>query len=126
MPSPFASVAGVSSDRTGRYARRGDVTSLSDISVVRVPARSEGAAADGPSESAWAPLDPPQAGRSSPLLYVALALLAGVAAMALGALAVLSAARSDEDRSSPATATVAPGAEAPSIERRVLALVAKK
>jgi hypothetical protein len=70
----------------------------------------------------WSPHEAPRSGRLSPVTLVVLALLAGIGAMVLGALAVLSATRQD---ASTATTISTPAAVTASVERRVLALLAK-
>jgi hypothetical protein len=102
------------------------MTSMSEISLVRVGATAEGAAGDEPSPAVWSPVQAPRSGRPSPGMLVALALVAGIGAMGLAALAVLSAARSGDDGApvTPSTGST-PVADASSVERRVLALLAK-
>jgi hypothetical protein len=100
------------------------MTSLSEISVVRAPASPQGAEVGSPRAN-WAPLEPSRGRRSSPVALVVLALLCGLAAMALGAVAVVSASRSGDDPAAPATSTTTLDPAGPSVERRVLALLAK-
>lgn len=105
------------------------MSTASEISVGRVPLPTEGAgdgAAALGSAVAWSPVAARSNRRPSPSTLGGLAVLAGIAAMALGGLAVLSAARSDESglpqATAPAPPTQAPGSAA---ERRALALLAK-
>jgi hypothetical protein len=65
----------------------------------------------------------PRGRRPSPLVLAALGVLAGVAAMALGAVAVLSAGETTEAAQKAPSAQATPPASP--IERRVLALLAK-
>jgi hypothetical protein len=106
------------------------MTSVSEISVVPASALTDetgGVTNLGPPVATWKPVELPAARRPSPVWLAVLALLAGVGAMALGALAVVSATRSGDD----STATSVPTAQAPTspalpdVERRVLALLAK-
>lgn len=102
------------------------MTSLSEISVVRVSPLAESVLDDtsvGPSGGAWAPIEVPRGSRPSPLALVVVALLAGIGAMVLGALAVVSATRStaDDVAAAPMAQVVAP---APGVEQ-ALALLAK-
>lgn len=100
------------------------MTSLSELSVVRMPA-PEDAAVEATPRTTWSQVDPQRGRRPSPVTLVVLALLAGIGAMVLGALAVLSAARAEAPAA--ATATV-PASSIPAVagvERRVLALLAK-
>jgi hypothetical protein len=103
------------------------VTTVPDIPVVRLPA-IEGDDLGSPAASLWA-LEVPRARRPSPLSLAALGVLAGVAAMALGAAAVLSAGASTEKSSEEGAARSAlqtrSAPAASPLERRVLALLAK-
>jgi hypothetical protein len=112
------------------------VTTVPDIPVVQLPAlEADGVVEEGvriSPGSIWA-VDVPHARRITPVALVALGVAAGIAAMALGAAAVLLAGSS----SSPATQTSVPTANAgpkprsqaaivlPTVERRALALLAK-
>ena len=102
------------------------MTTVSDIPIVRLPA-IEGDDLGSTAASLWA-VDVPRARRPSPLALATLGVLAGVAAMALGAAAVLSAGASTE-KSPPAGARPAlQSSKAPvvsPVERRALALLAK-
>ena len=103
------------------------MTTVPDIPVVRLPA-IEGDDLGSTAASLWA-VEVPRAGRPSPLALATLGVLAGVAAMALGAAAVLSAGASaekssDERAARSASQTQAAPAASP-VERRVLALLAK-
>lgn len=101
------------------------MTTVPDIPVVRLPA-IEGDDLGSTAASLWA-VEVPRARRPTPLSLAALGVLAGIAAMALGAAAVLSAGSStdlDEGTARPAPQTQ-PISAVPSVERRVLALLAK-
>lgn len=105
------------------------MTSVPEISVVHAPVPAESALGDGsagPRVGVWEPVELPPAARPSPTWLVVLALLAGIGAMALGALAVVTATQS-RDAGGAAAAPTAP-TQAPAgtnVERRVLALLAK-
>ena len=104
------------------------MTTVPDIPIVRLPA-IEGDDLGSTAASLWA-VEVPRARRPSPLSLAALGVLAGVAAMALGAAAVLSAGAStekssDESAPRPAPQTQAEAPAASPVERRVLALLAK-
>jgi hypothetical protein len=104
------------------------VTTVPDIPVVQLPALEPDADASSllAPGSIWA-VEVPAARRPSPLTLAVLGVLAGIAAMALGAAAVIFAGISAEAPASPTTA-MAPPAPVPSVssaERRVLALLAK-
>ena len=108
------------------------MTSLSEISVVRVPVAADDAAGDSHAaavRATWGPVEVPPSARPSPVVLTTLALLAGIGAMALAGLAVVSALRSGEETRAPAVAQeVEPepvAAATPTAERRVLALLAK-
>lgn len=117
------------SDRTGRYARPRRMTSVPEISVVQVPSTTDDggdAVRVGPTVATWGPVELPPTSRPSPIWLAVLALLAGIGAMVLGGLAVVSATRSDD--SAPAVRAAAPPPESKATsetERRVLALLAK-
>jgi hypothetical protein len=102
------------------------VTTVSDIPIVRLPA-IEGDDMGSTAASLWA-VDVPRARRPSPLALATLGVLAGVAAMALGTAAVLSAGASTEkspaDGARPAPRTSKAPVASP-VERRALALLAK-
>lgn len=107
------------------------MTSVSEISVVRVPPPGDEHAGEptlGPTLATWAPVEIPRGSRPSPVALALLALLAGIGAMVLGALALVAATQSGDA----ATTTPLPAAtpaptivQAPEAERRVLALLAK-
>jgi Anti-sigma-K factor rskA, C-terminal len=102
------------------------VTTVSGIPIVQLPAFEEDSAVGSPTASMWA-VDGPTARRPSPLTLAVLGVLAGIAAMVLGAAAVISAgggSRTSSDRA--AGSTPAPARSTlPGAERRVLALLAK-
>jgi hypothetical protein len=104
------------------------MTSLSEISVVRVPSSADDGSADvgaEPLAAPWTPLEGPRSRGRSPVTLAVLALLAGLGAMALGAVAVVYATRSSEDAQSSAATVSAVGPDATQAERRALALLAK-
>lgn len=104
------------------------MSTASEISVVRVALPAERAGEEAGSERGigWTPsMHTPARRRPSPATLAALAVLAGLVAMALGGLAVFSAARSETSAASP-QASVVPIEQAVSVaERRALALLAK-
>jgi hypothetical protein len=107
------------------------VTTVPDIPVVEVPAFDVGGILDEsaatPPASIWA-VDVPQQRRLTPVVLVVLGVVAGIAAMVLGAAAVVSAGRSAEAPAGNATPVSVPPTEAPrvaTVESRVLALLAK-
>src|SRR5262245_126132 len=100
------------------------MTSLSETSLVPAPPAVDDLDALGPTFSTWKSVDIPQPRRPSPTPLVVLGLLAGIAAMALGGVAVVSAARSAEEPTPPAI-PAPKAAETPRVERQVLALLAK-
>ena len=113
------------SDRTGRYRGGYSVTTVPDIPVVQVHAFEE----DGTTTAAsmWA-LDVPRGRRPSPLTLAVLGVVAGIAAMALGAAAVISAGGSADAAPDPRTRADSgepSGTAVAGVERRVLALLAK-
>ena len=104
------------------------MTTVPDIPVVQLPALEPDADARSllAPGSIWA-VEVPETRRPSPLTLAVLGVVAGIAAMALGAAAVIFAGGSAGTPASP-PATTAPQAPAPSVssaERRVLALLAK-
>ena len=102
------------------------VTTVPDIPVVQLPAFEEDSALGSPTASMWA-VDVPTARRPSPLTLAVLGVLAGIAAMVLGAAAVISAGGASRTSSERAAGTT-PVPARPTlagIERRVLALLAK-
>lgn len=104
------------------------MTSVPEISVVQAPSPTgdgRAAAHVGPGVATWSPVELPPAARPSPVWLAVLALLAGIGAMVLGALAVVSATRSGETTSAPTAAPPAQSSATSSTERRVLALLAK-
>ncbi len=115
------------SDRTGRYRDGCFVTTVPDIPVVQLPTFEGDGSTSSTAASMWA-LDVPRGRRPSPLVLAVLGVVAGIAAMALGAAAVISAGgsagTSSDDGARAASAPPAASAAA-SVERRVLALLAK-
>jgi hypothetical protein len=105
---------------------------VSEIPVVELPAfDAAGSTGEGPPAapaSIWA-VELPRARRPSPVALAALGVVAGIAAMVLGGAAVISASRSSDSTSIPPAARVTPHSKttpnAPPLERRVLALLAK-
>ena len=100
------------------------MTSLSETSLRPAPPAVEDLDALGPTISAWKSVEIPEPRRPSPAPLVVLGLLAGIAAMVVGAFAVVSAARSAEEPAPPAPATPT-AAATPRVEQQVLALLAK-
>jgi hypothetical protein len=116
------------SDRVGRYGDRCFVTSVSDIPVVQLPAFEEEKASLGSATASLWAVDVPRGRRPSPLTLAVLGVLAGITAMALGAAAVISAGASAEAPSADGARAVVEqpvGSPASTVERRVLALLAK-
>jgi hypothetical protein len=106
------------------------VSTAPDLTVVQLPALDTDGILDETALTAPASIwsvDVPHERRLTPVLLAAVGVLAGIAAMVLGAVAVISASSSPEASASQQTA--APGTDsatsAPSAERRVLALLAK-
>ena len=102
------------------------VTTVPDIPVVQLPAFEEDSAVGSPTASMWA-VDVPTARRPSPLTLAVLGVLAGIAAMVLGAAAVISAGGASRTSSERAAGST-PAPARPTLagtERRVLALLAK-
>jgi hypothetical protein len=101
------------------------VATVPEIPVLRVSVRDDDSAQDtsapGISVPTWAPVDVPRGQRFSSIVLAALGVLAGIGAMGLGAVAVLSAS------STPGTDTTAPRTDGPktAVEARVLSLLAK-
>ena len=100
------------------------MTSLSETSLRPVPPAVEDLDALGPTFSAWKSVEIPEPRRPSPAPLVVLGLLAGIAAMVVGAFAVVSAAGSAEEPAPPAPVTPT-AAATPRVEQQVLALLAK-
>jgi len=100
------------------------MTSLSETSLRPAPPAVEDLDALGPTFSSWTSVEIPEPRRPSPAPLVVLGLLAGIAAMVVGAFAVVSAARSAEEPAPPARATPT-AAATPRVEQQVLALLAK-
>ena len=108
------------------------MTTVSDIRLVELPALdAEGIldeSAPAAPASIWA-VDIPHQRRLTPVALAALGVVAGIAAMALGTAAVIFAGSSAEtpvvrqDTAAPAPSGAAPSV--PTVERRVLALLAK-
>ena len=100
------------------------MTSVSEVPLVRVPPPAEAAGDEslGPTFSRWKALELPEPQRPSPVPLLALAILAGIAAMVLGGIALVSATRSAEEAPAIPPAKVARAAVG--AESRVLALLA--
>ena len=115
-------------DPTGPVATvEPSVTTVPDIHVVQLPAFEEDSAVGSPTASLWA-VDAPSARRPSPLTLAVLGVLAGIAAMVLGAAAVISAGGASRTSSEHAAGGATPVPARPTLsgtERRVLALLAK-
>jgi hypothetical protein len=105
------------------------VTTVPDIPVVRLPALEVDGDESSPAEppaSIWA-VDPAGGQRLSPLVLSVLGIVAGVAAMAVGAAAVIFAGAGPSPEPVTVLSAEPPVAAAPdsAVERRVLALLAK-
>src|SRR5262245_51438789 len=100
------------------------MTSFSETSLVAAPPAVEDLDALGPTFSTWRSVEVPQPRRPSPTPLVVLGLLAGIAAMALGGVAVVSAARS-VDEPTPSAVATPEAVVTPGVEQQVLALLAK-
>ena len=104
------------------------MTTVPDIPVVQLPALDAdgvpGAGGVTAPGSIWA-VDVPSTRRLTPVTLAALGVVAGIAAMALGTAAVVSAGSSDQPSTPTVTPTTATPAAVPAVERRVLALLAK-
>jgi hypothetical protein len=100
------------------------MTSLSETSLRPAPPAVDDLDALGPTFSAWKSVELPEPRRPSPTPLVVLALLAGIAAMVVGAVAVISATRSADDPAPPSAVTPT-AAATPRVEQQVLALLAK-
>jgi hypothetical protein len=100
------------------------MATVPEIHVVQVPVRDEDTLADAISSvQTWAPVELPRGKHPTPIVLAVLGVLAGIGAMALGAMAVLSAGTSPSEDTSAATAQVA--SLRPGAEERVLSLLAK-
>ena len=102
------------------------MTTVPDIPVVQLPAFEEDSAMGLPTASMWE-VDVPSARRPSPLTLAVLGVVAGIAAMVLGAAAVISAGGASRTSSERAAGTT-PVSARPTLagtERSVLALLAK-
>ena len=102
------------------------MTSVSETPVVAGHPRTEDVDAFAPTFAALKGVEVPHPRRPSPTPLVVLGLLAGIAAMVLGGVAVFSAVRSADE----AVAPVAPAQKpkpttSPRVEQQVLALLAK-
>ena len=104
------------------------MTSVSDIPVVQLSAFEEETTSLGSATASLWAVDVPRGRRPSPLTLAVLGVLAGIAAMALGAAAVISA-RGSAEATSADGARGAPlqqvGSATSAVERRVLGLLAK-
>jgi hypothetical protein len=105
------------------------MTSVPKISLAPMTSSVESTVGDdafGPTFSTWKPVEASAPGRPSPIPLLLLALLAGIAATALGGVAVVAATRSADDPAPPASPPVKViSAAAPKVERQALALLAK-
>lgn len=105
------------------------MATVPEIHVVHVPVRdADDLVADAMSAvHSWAPVEVPRGRHPTPIVLAVLGTLAGIGAMALGAIAVLSAGGSSAET----TSTPAPAAAKqvtttrPRVEERALALLAK-
>ena len=103
------------------------VTTVPDLPVVQLAALEEDGSTSSAAASIWA-VDVPRGRRPSPLTLAVLGVLAGIAAMVLGAAAVISAGASADASPGDAGRVVSgqpSGSGASPVERRVLALLAK-
>lgn len=103
------------------------MTTVPDIPVVQLPAFEEDTATSSAAAGLWA-VDVPRGRRPSPLTLAVLGVLAGIAAMVLGAAAVISAggsANASPDEGAGAVTGQPSASVDPGVERRVLALLAK-
>jgi Anti-sigma-K factor rskA, C-terminal len=104
------------------------VATVPEIHVVHVPVRdADDLVADAMSAvHSWAPVEVPRGRHPTPIVLAVLGTLAGIGAMALGAIAVLSAGGSSEGTTSaPAAAARQVTATSPGVGERALALLAK-
>jgi len=99
------------------------VTTVPDIPVVHVVSIEEESSPEA-SRLVWAAVDLPRARRPSPVTLAALGVVAGVGAMAIGAVAIVSAGTAKGDETTP-IATTRTVSDVPDAERRALALLAK-
>jgi hypothetical protein len=114
-------------DPTGPLATvESRVTTVPDIPIVRLPAFEEDSAVGSPTASMWA-VDVPKARRPSPLTLAVLGVVAGIAAMVLGAAAVISAGGGSQTSSGRAAGSTSAHVRSAlaGAEQRVLALLAK-
>ena len=100
------------------------MTSVSEISLVAAPAPAESGDALGPDLGAGRLIEMPQSRRPSPTPLVVLGFLAGIGAMLLGGVAVVSATRSGDETAAPVV-PASKAAPTPRVDQQVLALLAK-
>ena len=101
------------------------VATVSEIPVVQVPVRDEDTSLDAiASAHTWAPVEVPRGQRPTPIVLAVLGVLAGLGAMALGAVAVFSAGTSPSN-DTPAATPQAAASALPGVEERALSLLAK-
>ena len=100
------------------------MTSVSETPVVAGHPRTEDVDAFAPTFAALKRVEVPEPRRPSPTPLVVLGLLAGIAAMALGGVAVFAAVRSADEAVAPVASAQKPRTT-PRIEQQVLALLAK-
>jgi len=104
------------------------MTSVPEISLAPLSSSVESTADDalGPTFSTWKPIEVPAPSRPSPTPLILLALLAGIAAMVLGGVAVVAATGSADEATPPvpppAKVVASPTSK---VERQALALLAK-
>ena len=107
------------------------MTSVPEISLVSLSSSVEATVDDdafGPTLGPWKPVEVTAPRRPSPTPLVVLALIVGVAAMALGGVAVVAAMRAADEPAPPPpgpAAKVTAAARTPKVERQALALLAK-
>jgi hypothetical protein len=100
------------------------VATIPEIHVVQVPAHDADALSDAISSAqAWAPVEVPRGQRPTPIVLAVLGVLAGLGAMALGAVAVFSADSSPSEGRRAAARPATPAR--PGVEEVALALLAK-
>jgi hypothetical protein len=100
------------------------MTSVPETPALAVQSHVEDVDAFGPTFAAMRRVDVPQPRRPSPTPLVVLGLLAGIAAMALGGVAVVAAVRSADEAAAPVVPVQKP-ATTPRPEQQVLAMLAK-
>ena len=102
------------------------MATVPELHVVHVPLRDGDVTTDaiglGDTVRAWAPVEVPRGQRPSSIVLAVLGVLAGIGAMALGTVAVISAGTSPSDDTS---AAASQSSATPGVEERALSLLAK-